>query len=99
MTFDEVPWVPGAHPLERKKGPFDRVVLIEFAPGFCDPAWCHRSHVIYVVSGRLGLELESGTASVGSGQGVSLDAETPHRARNDGDIPVVAFVVSDLDLG
>jgi len=73
------------------------MLVIEFAPGFVDPSPCLRSHVIYVVSGELVLELAERTERLGAGQACWLDAGTQHRARNDGDVPVVAFIASDLE--
>lgn len=73
------------------------MLLIEFAPGFVDPNICVRSHVIYVLSGELSLELEERVERAGAGQACWLDAGTTHRARNDGQVPVVAFIASDFE--
>ena len=89
----------GAHPLEHKKVCADRpAALLRVEPGFADPNWCERSHVIYVLAGTLELELRDGTRRVGAGDGCWLDAGTAHRASNSGDVPVVAFIVSDVTL-
>jgi quercetin dioxygenase-like cupin family protein len=96
VPFDEMPWAPGGHPLERKKGPVGKAVLLEFAPGFQDQNWCPRSHVIFVVAGELELELEHGTARAAVGQCVTLESGTRHRARNPGSEPTILFVVSDV---
>jgi quercetin dioxygenase-like cupin family protein len=96
IRLDAMDWTPGGHPLERKKGPRGNVVLLEFAPGFSDPSWCVRSHVIYVVRGTLELELEGGVERVDAGQAVSLPAGTAHRARNPGQDVAELFVVSDV---
>lgn len=102
LSPDALPWTQGGHPLERKKASAQRpMLLIEFAPGFIDPNLCLRSHVIYVLSGVLSLELadgsERGPERFGAGQACWLDAGTTHRARNDGQVPVVAFIASDLE--
>lgn len=102
LSPDALPWTQGGHPLERKKASAQRpMLLIEFAPGFIDPNLCLRSHVIYVLSGVLSLELadgsERGPERFGAGQACWLDAGTTHRARNDGEVPVVAFIASDLE--
>ena len=96
---DELAWVQGAHPLERKKAAAARPMLvIEFAPGFADPNQCLRSHVIYVLSGELCLQLDERVERVAAGQACWIDAGTEHRARNDGEVKVVAFVASDLEV-
>src|SRR5690349_4536086 len=92
VDFPSLAWTPGGHPLERKKScPTRPVVLLEFAPGFADPNWCERSHLVYVVSGVLEFELaspEERAAKVSrverftAGQCCILDAGTSHRARN-----------------
>jgi quercetin dioxygenase-like cupin family protein len=93
-----MPWIPGAHPLERKKASAERpMVLIEFAPGFADPNLCTRSHVVYVVSGELVLQLTDREERLRAGEACWLDAGTAHRARNDGTETVVAFIASDLE--
>jgi mannose-6-phosphate isomerase-like protein (cupin superfamily) len=98
LSPDALPWTEGAHPLERKKASAERpMLLIELAPGFVDPNTCLRSHVIYVLSGALSLELDDRLEHVGEGQACWLDAGTTHRARNDGQIPVVAFIASDME--
>ena len=98
LAPEALPWTEGAHPLERKKASGERPMLvIEFAPGFVDPNPCLRSHAIYVVSGELLLELGDRTERIGAGQACWLDVGTQHRARNDGTLPVVAFIASDLE--
>jgi quercetin dioxygenase-like cupin family protein len=101
MAFTKVtfaaPFVPGAHPLERKKtSPHPSVVLLEFAPGFLDPNWCRRAHVVYVLRGELTLELEGARERIRTGECCVLDGGTAHRAANEGGEPVLAFVASDL---
>lgn len=95
-AFSELPWTPGAHPLERKKTSPTGLVMLEFAPGFADPNWCSRSHVLFVIEGTLTLELRDGRAVVEAGNAYSLAQGTEHRAVNDGDRAVITFVVSDL---
>jgi mannose-6-phosphate isomerase-like protein (cupin superfamily) len=98
IAFDAMQWQPGTHPLERKKVCESRAVaLLELGVGFADPQQCQRSHVIYVVQGRLELELETGVECLDAGQSCFLDRDTPHRARNGGDSPVIIFVASDLE--
>lgn len=98
LSPDALPWTQGGHPLEQKKASTERpMLLIEFAPGFIDPNTCLRSHVIYVLSGELSLELAERVERFAAGQACWLDPGTEHRARNDGEVPVVAFIASDLE--
>jgi len=94
-----LPWTQGGHPLERKKvgGP-PSLALLEFQPGFADPDWCRRAHIVYVISGVLTFELETGLVQIAEGEGGVIDAGTPHRAQNHGDETVVAFIASDFLL-
>jgi len=104
MAFTRVPfgsmsWEPGGHRLEKKKTLLGRGVgLLEFAPGFADPHWCERSHVMFVVEGALELEFDEGMATLSAGQCGVLDRGTRHRAKNVGEEKAVVFVVSDIDL-
>lgn len=97
LPLSSLPWTQGGHPLERKKvGGHPAITLLEFGPGFSDPSWCQRAHVVYVLSGALTFELESGLVLLSAGECCVLDAGTAHRAQNHGDEAVVAFVASDL---
>ena len=98
--FDQMKWEPGTHPLENKKAlSAGSVVLVKFAPGFADPAWCERSHAIYVVEGAIALELEGRVETFSSGQAAVLDRGTRHRASNPASEPAVLFIVSDYTTG
>jgi quercetin dioxygenase-like cupin family protein len=72
--------------------------LLRFEPGFADPSWCERAHVIYVLSGTLELELRERTQRVTAGNACWLDAGTPHRASNPTEEPAVLVIVSDIAL-
>ena len=99
FEFASAPFVPGGHPLEQKKLCADRPVgMLRFEPGFADPNWCERAHVIYVLSGTLELELRDRTQRVTAGNGCWLDAGTPHRASNPGSEPAAMVIVSDIAL-
>lgn len=99
VPFGSIPWEQGEHRLEKKKTLRGRGVgLLEFAPGFVDPHWCERSHVMYVVQGTLELEFDEGFVTLSAGQCGVLDRGTRHRAKNAGDEPVVVFTVSDVEL-
>jgi quercetin dioxygenase-like cupin family protein len=98
LAFSSLSWQQSpTHPLEQKKTAGERnAILLRFAPGFADPNRCERSHVIYILEGVLELELEDETKRITAGEACWLDRGTWHRARNPGDAPVIAFVVSDL---
>ncbi|MBP7148782.1 MAG: cupin domain-containing protein [Acidobacteria bacterium] len=93
IAFPALPWVPGTHPLERKK-PAGPAGLLEFGPGFADPNWCERGHSGYVIAGVLRFEFADGTEEVGAGEGFAFEPGTRHRASNPGTVPVVLFIVS-----
>ncbi|OFV87215.1 MAG: hypothetical protein A3J75_01740 [Acidobacteria bacterium RBG_16_68_9] len=95
LPFTSAGWTTGAHPLERKNLAGDpSVALIEFAPGFEDPTWCARGHVIYVLDGTLELALDDRAERVQAGDGCVIAPNTRHRARNPGGEPVRLFVMS-----
>ena len=98
VTWEDLAWEQGNHPLEFKKTVAGRpLVLLMFMPGFVDPNPCHRSHLLHVLEGRLTLGLEGGgVEELGPGESCLLDPGTEHRARNDGDQPVVVLALSDL---
>jgi len=96
LPLTSMPWAPGNHPLERKKTwPDSPVCLLEFEAGFADPNWCERNHVLYVLKGKLGLELEDQDVTIAAGECAVLDAPTRHRAKNAGLETLLVFVVSD----
>jgi quercetin dioxygenase-like cupin family protein len=97
IDFGARPWIPGGHPLEQKKvDPNGAAVMLKFAPGFADPNWCPRSHILYVLEGTLSVEFETETLSVASGQACRIDAGTKHRAANTTQRDVVLLAISDL---
>jgi quercetin dioxygenase-like cupin family protein len=97
IDFANTPWTPGGHPLEQKKvDPHGAAVMLKFAPGFADPNWCPRSHVLYVLLGTLTVHFESDTLTVSAGQACRIDAGTKHRAANTTPQDVVLLAVSDL---
>jgi quercetin dioxygenase-like cupin family protein len=99
VDFPALPWTAGGHPLERKKACSGRpIVMLEFAPGFADPNWCERAHLIFVISGVLEFELGAEVERFTAGQCCAIDAGTAHRARNGGSECVVAFVASEVAL-
>jgi len=98
IPFSTLPWQPSpTHPLERKKTwSTGQVAMLELSPGFADPNWCERSHVVLVLSGALELELDGEWVALGAGEACVVDPGTPHRARNPGAEATVVFVISDV---
>ncbi len=94
--FDEMEWAQGAHPLEQKKVGPNGMTLLMFEPGFEDPNWCPRSHVVYVLQGTLSFAFETRTIAVAAGQALHIDAETPHRAFVGGGPAALVFIISDV---
>jgi mannose-6-phosphate isomerase-like protein (cupin superfamily) len=97
IDFEHIPWSPGGHPLEQKKvDPNGSAVVLKFAPGFADPNWCPRSHLLFVLEGTLTLEFEHETLTVPRGQACRIDTGTQHRAANTTQQDVVLLAISDL---
>ncbi|MFN8627401.1 MAG: cupin domain-containing protein [Candidatus Binatia bacterium] len=95
LPFASLAWTAGAHALEKKKLVDGQpAVLLEFAPGFEDPRWCERGHVIYVLNGTLDLVLEDRRERVPAGEGCVIEPNTRHRAANAGTLAVRLLVVS-----
>lgn len=62
-----------------------RVRLVDYSPGFLSDHWCKRGHIMFVVSGVLGIELADGHVFWLT-QGMSFevsDQESVHRTRTD----------------
>ncbi len=98
LPFSELPFSPSpTHPLEAKKVvPGAGAALLRFAPGFADPNWCERSHVVYVLEGALELELPDRVERIQAGDGCWVERGSAHRARNPGAVDAVVFIVSDV---
>jgi mannose-6-phosphate isomerase-like protein (cupin superfamily) len=97
IAFDTMAWVAGGHPLEQKKThPESGTTLLRFEPGFADPHWCKRSHLLFVLEGSLELEFEAERVTLTTGQACTIEEGTAHRARNAGDTELVLLAVSDI---
>jgi quercetin dioxygenase-like cupin family protein len=60
-----------------------RVRMVRYSPGYVADHWCHRGHVLLVLSGELVTELQDGSRHVlgpGMSYQVASDA-APHRSR------------------
>ncbi|MFN7965109.1 MAG: cupin domain-containing protein [Acidobacteriota bacterium] len=99
FDFCNVPWTPGAHPLERKRAIEGApAVEISFEPGFHDPNACRSGHAGYVLEGTLAIDFDAGDSlTVQAGNGFLIDAGTSHRARNPGAGAVRLFIYSWRD--
>lgn len=98
LPFAGIDWAQSpTHPLEKKKVVAGRsAALLQFAPGFADPNPCERSHVLYVLSGTLELELDDRVERIAAGEACWVDRGSRHRARNPGAENAVVFIVSDV---
>jgi quercetin dioxygenase-like cupin family protein len=94
--FDQMDWAQGNHPLEHKKVSQGCLSVLQFEPGFSDPAWCERSHAMFVMEGTLHIEFDEETVAVGAGQSLWIDQGTRHRASVRGGPAAVVFIVSDV---
>ena len=98
-AFDQAPWEGGGHPLESEKTDASgSLAVLRFEPGFSDPHWCQRSHVLYGIEGVLTLDFEHQQRTLNPGQACRIESGTRHRAANRGTVPVVLFAVSDLEI-
>jgi mannose-6-phosphate isomerase-like protein (cupin superfamily) len=98
LPLSELAWAPSpTHSLESKKVIAGHgAALLRFAPGFSDPNWCERSHVLYVLEGALEFELPDRIERMERGDACWVEPGSPHRARNPGQSDAVVFVVSDV---
>jgi quercetin dioxygenase-like cupin family protein len=96
-SFGEQAWSQGAHPLEQKKVAPPGMVLLRFEPGFADPNWCSRSHVLFVVSGVLGVEFRDGNVVVPAGDAIQIPQGIEHRVAVVGSAETTLFAVSELE--
>ncbi len=55
--------------------------LVEFAPGFHESEWCGRSHIGYILTGRLEIEFADGVEVYSTGDVLMVEAGDMHRAR------------------
>jgi quercetin dioxygenase-like cupin family protein len=94
--LDRLEWTPGNHPLEEKKVGAGGITLLRFAPGFSDPNWCERSHLLFVVEGTLCVDFRERRVEVSAGQALWLDGGTAHRASVPGAQAAIVLAASDL---
>jgi quercetin dioxygenase-like cupin family protein len=63
-----------------------RLRIVDYSPGFKSDHWCARGHVLYVLSGELGLKLRDGRdflLAAGASFQVEDDEANPHLAWTD----------------
>jgi gentisate 1,2-dioxygenase len=96
ISWPEIAWQAGNHPLERKKVAPGPCTLLRFGPGFADPNVCLRSHVLHVLEGTLTVALGDAETPCAAGESFVLPPGTAHQVRNDTDRDVVLLAISDL---
>lgn len=72
-----------------------RVRLVDYSPNFLSDHWCKRGHIMFVVSGVLGIELADRQVYWLT-QGMSFevsDQESVHRTRTGADTGATLFIV------
>jgi len=72
-----------------------RLRLVEFGPGFSDPGWCLKGHVVYLLEGELESEYEDGISSRRAGEAYIIPAGVKHRSRNPHAVPAVLLIVDE----
>ncbi len=72
-----------------------RLRLVEFGPGFSDPNWCRKGHVVYLLQGEVESEYEDGISSRRAGEAYVIPAGVKHRSRNPHAVPAVLLIVDD----
>jgi hypothetical protein len=84
IEFSNLPWEPvSKHARQKCVVIQERVVrLLELEEGFQEVDWCHKSHVGYVVDGRLRLDFVDHSEILQGGDGVVLAGgeEGKHKA-------------------
>lgn len=86
--------LPGRVKVAREGG--QQLRMIELGPGFVEPDWCERGHIVYVVSGHYMQQVGAESWEMQAGQALILSPGTRHRSRNTGSLAATVFVV-DLD--
>jgi len=58
-----------------------RIRLLEFSPGFVEPAWCRKAHQVYVLAGGCTLQFPDRDLRLKAGQVVCLPSGLRHKVR------------------
>lgn len=94
IDFESLDWIQSAADVRFKAVSRDerQIRLVEFAPGFVEEEWCGKSHIGFVLAGRL--EFADGLEAFSTGEAFVIAAGERHRARViEG--PVRVFLVED----
>ncbi len=83
VDLDTAPWIDrGTARLKEFTAYGKRLRLVEFLPGFSDPSWCFKGHVVYVLEGAVESHYEDGVSSRRAGEASVIPAGVKHRSRN-----------------
>lgn len=94
--LDALAWiVRGAARLKELAAHGKRMRLVEFAPGFADPNWCSKAHVVYVLAGAIESHYEDGVSVRRAGDAYIVPAGVPHRSCNPPDAPARLLIVDE----
>jgi quercetin dioxygenase-like cupin family protein len=96
VDFESTGWTDrGAARLKELTAHGKRLRLVEFLPGFSDPDWCQKGHVVYVLEGAIDSEYEDGRASRRAGEGYVIPGGIKHRSRNPHGQPAKLLIVDE----
>jgi quercetin dioxygenase-like cupin family protein len=96
LDLNAVPWTErGAARLKELSAYGKRLRIVEFGPGFSDPNWCRKGHVVYVLEGVIESEYEDGDSSRRAGEAYVIPAGVKHRSRNPHGVSATLLIVDD----
>ncbi|HET8579105.1 MAG TPA: cupin domain-containing protein, partial [Methylomirabilota bacterium] len=83
IDLNAAPWVDrGQARLKELSAHGKRLRLVEFLPGFSDPDWCAKGHVVYVLEGVIESEYADHVTTRPAGEAYVLPPGVKHRSRN-----------------
>ncbi len=95
--FGTAAWVErGDARLKEMSAHGKRVRLVEFRPGFDDPNWCSKGHVVFVLEGAVESRYEDGVTPRRAGEAYIIPPGIPHRSQNPHRVPARLLIVDDL---
>jgi quercetin dioxygenase-like cupin family protein len=96
--LNAAPWVDrGRARLKELSAHGKRLRLVEFLPGFSDPNWCAKGHVLYVLEGVIESEYEDHISTRRAGEAYVLPPGMKHRSRNPFTAPARLLIVDEGD--
>lgn len=97
--FEAAAWVErGSARLKEMSAHGKRVRLVEFLPGFDDPNWCAKGHVVFVLEGAVESRYQDGVTPRHAGEAYIIPPGIPHRSRNPHRVPARLLIVDDIVL-